>query len=96
MLYYGKKIRASRDKFFFILNLVLSEIKIFNETKNHNPPPLKLNGRSLIIIENLNRCNTMAINCLVIKIKFYNFSNYNGRRGSTFASYPTECTKTFT
>ena len=31
-----------------ILTLVLSEIKILNETKNHNPPPFKLNGRSLI------------------------------------------------
>ena len=33
-----------------ILTLVLSEKKILNETKNHNPPPppFKLNGRSLI------------------------------------------------
>ena len=30
-----------------ILTLVLSEKKIRNETKNHNPP-FKLNGRSLI------------------------------------------------
>jgi hypothetical protein len=30
-----------------ILTLVLSEKKILNETKNHNPPPFKLNGRSL-------------------------------------------------
>ena len=29
-----------------ILTLVLSEKKILNETKNHNPP-CKLNGRSL-------------------------------------------------
>jgi len=26
---------------------VLSEKKILNETKSHNPPPCKLNGRSL-------------------------------------------------
>ena len=30
-----------------ILTLVLSEKKILNETKNHNPP-FKLNGRSLM------------------------------------------------
>ena len=30
-----------------ILTLVLSEKKIHNETKNHNLPPFKLNGRSL-------------------------------------------------
>ena len=38
----------------------------------------------------------MAINFLVLIIQFYNFSNCNGRRGSTFASYPTGSTKTFT
>jgi hypothetical protein len=35
----GKKI---------ILTLVLSEKKILNETKNHNPTPFKINGRSLM------------------------------------------------
>ena len=40
MLNSGKKIRAH-------LTLVLSEILFLNETKNHNPPPFKLNGRSL-------------------------------------------------
>ena len=30
-----------------ILTLVLSEKKILNGTKNHNPSPCKLNGRSL-------------------------------------------------
>ena len=45
----GKKIRALRDKKINILTLVLSEKKILNETKNHNPPPpCKLNGRSLM------------------------------------------------
>ena len=46
MLNSGKKIR---DKKKNILTLVLSEKKILNETKNHNPPPplFKLNGRSL-------------------------------------------------
>ena len=39
MLNSGKKIN--------ILTLALSEKKILNETKNHNPP-FKLNGRSLI------------------------------------------------
>ena len=38
MLNSGKKIN--------ILTLVLSEKKILNETKNHNPP-CKLNGQSL-------------------------------------------------
>ena len=48
MLNSGKKIRALRDKKKNILTLVLSEKKILNETKNHNPsPPFKLNGRSL-------------------------------------------------
>jgi hypothetical protein len=37
MLNYGYKFRASRDK-KKILTLVLSEKKILNETKNHNPP----------------------------------------------------------
>ena len=36
---YGKKFRALRDKKVNILTLVLSEKKILNETKNHNPPP---------------------------------------------------------
>ena len=38
MLNCGKKFRALRDNFFLILTLVLSEKKILNETKNHNPP----------------------------------------------------------
>ena len=38
MLNSGKKIRALRDKKKNILTLVLSEKKILNETKNHNPP----------------------------------------------------------
>ena len=47
MLNSGKKIRALSDKKINILTL-LSEKKILNETKNHNPPPpFKLNGRSL-------------------------------------------------
>ena len=43
----GKKICALCDKKNNILTLVLSEKKILNETKNHNPP-CKLNGQSLI------------------------------------------------
>ena len=39
MLNSGKIFRASRDKKKKkILTLVLSEKKILNETKNHNPP----------------------------------------------------------
>ena len=39
MLNPGKKIRALRDKKKMNnLTLVLSEKKILNETKNHNPP----------------------------------------------------------
>ena len=34
----GKKNCALRDKNKYILTLVLSEKKILNETKNHNPP----------------------------------------------------------
>jgi hypothetical protein len=47
MLNSGKQFCALRDKKIDILTLVLSEKKILNETKNHNPP-CKLNGRSLI------------------------------------------------
>ena len=49
MLYCGKKIHALRDKKINILILVLFEKEILNETKNHNPSPFKLNGRSLIL-----------------------------------------------
>jgi hypothetical protein len=35
------------------LTLVLSEKKILNETKNHNPPTFKLNGRSLTVNANI-------------------------------------------
>ena len=38
----GKKIGASHDKINNILTLVLSEKKILNETKNHNPPPFQV------------------------------------------------------
>ena len=48
MLDYGKEIRTLRNKKKKkIRTLVLSEKKILNETKNHNPP-FKLNGRSLM------------------------------------------------
>ena len=43
MLNSGKKIHALPDKKKYILTLVLSEKKILNETKNHNPPtPLQV------------------------------------------------------
>ena len=38
MLNSGKKFRFARQN-RNILTLVLSEKKILNETKNHNPPP---------------------------------------------------------
>ena len=46
MLNSGKKIVLCATNKINILTLVLSEKKILNETKNHNPP-CKLNGRSL-------------------------------------------------
>ena len=51
MLNSGKKFRTLRDKKINILTLVVSQKKILNETKNHNPP-FKLNGRSLRLIKN--------------------------------------------
>ena len=39
MLNSEKKFRALCDKKINILTLVLSETKILNKTKNHNPPP---------------------------------------------------------
>ena len=46
----NKKFRPLRDKRKInILYLVLSQKFFLNETKNHNPPPFKLNGRSLIM-----------------------------------------------
>ena len=45
-----KKFALCTTKKNNILTLVLSEKKILNETKNHNPP-FKLNGRSLSTTE---------------------------------------------
>ena len=39
MLNSGKKFALRATKKINILTLVLSEKKILNETKNHNPPP---------------------------------------------------------
>ena len=44
-----KKFALCATKKINILTLVLSEKNCLNETKNHNPPPFKLNGRSLKI-----------------------------------------------
>ena len=41
MLNSGKKFRALRDNKINILILMLSEKKILNETKNHNPLQVK-------------------------------------------------------
>ena len=54
--YEKKKIALCATKKINILTLVSSEKKILNETKNHTPPPpFKLNGRSLIHVNNLER-----------------------------------------
>ena len=42
MLYSGKKFRALHFKKNNILTLVLSEKKILNETKKHNPTPIQV------------------------------------------------------
>ena len=47
MLKSGKKFLCATKK-IIILTLVLSEKKILNETKKHNPS-FKLNGRSLMV-----------------------------------------------
>ena len=47
MLNSVKKFCALLDKKKNILTLVLSEKNCLNEAKNYNPPPCKLNGRSL-------------------------------------------------
>ena len=49
MLNSGKKNHTFARQKKNILTLVLSEKKFLNKTKNHTPPPFKLNGRSLII-----------------------------------------------
>jgi hypothetical protein len=47
MLNPGKKLALRATTKINILTLMLSGKKILNETKNHTPPPFKLNGRSL-------------------------------------------------
>ena len=42
MLNSGKKFALCATKKINILTRVLSEKKILNETKNHNPPPLQV------------------------------------------------------
>ena len=62
MLKSGNKFRALRDKKINILTLVLSEKKILNETKNHNPPlpsPLQVKWS----VPKL--CDLHKINCVV-------------------------------
>ena len=44
MLNSGIKIRDKKKKYS---NSRVVRTKFLNETKNHNPPPCKLNGRSL-------------------------------------------------
>jgi hypothetical protein len=42
---------------------VLSEKKILNETKNHNPPPFNLNGRSLSCVTSVCKQQTTSEIC---------------------------------
>jgi hypothetical protein len=44
MINFGKKFRALHDKKKNIATLVVSEKKIMNETKNHNPPTSQMVG----------------------------------------------------
>ena len=53
MLNSGKKNSRFAWQKKIILTLVLSENFFLNETKNHNPSPFKLNGRSLKDIDSL-------------------------------------------
>ena len=57
-----KKFALCATKKFNILTLVLSEKKILNETKNHNPP-FKLNGHSLksSIVTNIGNKFTIGV-----------------------------------
>ena len=77
MLNFGKKIRTLRDKKNNILTLLLSEKKILNETKNHNPTPFKLNGRSLsnifICIKNLNFNQHITTKVILIGSPVFHF-----------------------
>ena len=61
MEFCKKKSRFARQK-KNILTLVLSEKKILNETKNHNPP-FKLNGRSLTLVTIVLICTNDARFC---------------------------------
>ena len=72
MLNFGKIIHALHDKKKNIQTLVLSEKKILNETKNHNPPlQVKWSVPYKIIEAN---CPFGLEQCLST---FYFFSNYN-------------------
>ena len=71
MLNSGTKLCALRYKKKNILTLVLSEKKILNETNNHNPPPFKLNGRSLNTI-----CGRIMIGLSLSSISKHNMWSY--------------------
>ena len=60
--FWKKKFALGATKRINVLTLVLSEKKFLNETKNHNPPPFKLNGRSLISLVSSNSfCSVRTI-----------------------------------
>jgi hypothetical protein len=71
MLFSGKKFRALRDK-KNILTLVLSEKKILNETKNHNPPPSSQMVGSLLkmLVMTAHKCNDCSN---ILKVHVYVF-----------------------
>ena len=60
MLNSGKKICASRDKKYKYSNSCVVRKKFLNETKNHNPAPFKLNGRSLICVQTVCKISTIC------------------------------------
>ena len=68
-------MRFARDKKINILTLVLSEKKILNETKNHNPPPplqVKWSVPNqmyiLYIWVEANQCFCIVYNCIALNI----------------------------
>ena len=83
MLTTGKNFRALPDKKINILILVLSEKKILNETKNHNPPPppFKLNGWPLITFIRYAQNQMKNLNLRSFK-SLLDQSNYSRSRSS--------------
>ena len=69
MLYSGKNFTLCATKKINILTRVVRK-KILNETKNHTPPPCKLNGRSLTNIKLQSaKCYTKPVSKLLTPIQ---------------------------